>query len=115
MPLAHRDALNSIQQIKTRVQGGNHVQTVEVMPALETPIDYQSLPVTAAAVATLPTVANAVYCDVYVDSGEVRVREDGTNPSASIGQPLLEGFVLRVKPGTKFYGVVASTLSLVFY
>lgn len=54
------------------------------------PLGYQQLTVSSTAVAlTVPTNAEAALVDV--ESNDVRWRDDGTNPTASVGKYLSSG------------------------
>jgi hypothetical protein len=48
---------------------------------------YQALAVSSSAVAlTIPNGARIVY--LYVEGNDIRWRDDGTNPTTSVGSPL---------------------------
>lgn len=50
------------------------------------PLGYQQITVSTTAVA-LTVPSNASYADVIVGTNGIRVRDDGTNPTASVGMP----------------------------
>lgn len=63
---------------------------VTVIPYLATPLGYQQLTsLSAAAAFTAPS--GATYCIFTAESQAVRWRDDGTNPTASVGFPIAVG------------------------
>lgn len=64
-----------------------------VTPGKLTPLGYQQLSTISSATAlTIPAGATVAY--VTAESGTVRYRDDGTNPTTTVGTPLTQGFTL---------------------
>jgi hypothetical protein len=86
------------------------------------PIGFQTLTVSGSAVGlTVPTAAN-IMAIISVENNSVRYRDDGTNPTASIGFLLYPGNTLNLENltvlnATKFIAVdgTDATLSIGYY
>lgn len=72
---------------------------------------------TAAALSTIP--AQATFALINVESGAIRWRDDGTNPTASVGTPLSAGQTLTYDGSLAALKVVSqsgtSVLSVAYY
>lgn len=67
-----------------------HAQSVGIVDAAQTPLGYEQLTTLSSAKAfTVPT--GAVRLVVQAEGDDLRWRDDGTNPTASVGMILLEG------------------------
>ena len=89
-------------------------------PYQATPLGYEQITNLSAAVgfASVPTGATFAY--VEVEGANVRWRDDGTNPTASVGMPVYAGSAPTLFSGDlaalKFIQVVATaTLNVSFY
>jgi len=61
-----------------------------VRGSLGSSLGYQALAVSSAAVSlTVPSRSRIAY--LYVETNDIRWRDDGTNPTASVGTPLTSG------------------------
>jgi len=70
------------------VSGGSPVAPNS--PYLATPLGYQQLPVSTPAVGlTVPT--GATFCYITVVTADVMYRDDGTDPTATVGMPIALG------------------------
>lgn len=94
------------------------------MAETKTPVGYQQLTVSSAAVGlTLPAASNNVtgprYAVIRCATANVRWRDDGTNPSATVGVPLNVGEILEYDgnlSAIKFIRVSAdATLDISYY
>jgi hypothetical protein len=71
---------------RSRTVGGVEIPMVEVDTAIPTVLGgFQNLSVTTAVALTVPSGATHALMTVDTGSGNIRFREDGTNPTASVG------------------------------
>lgn len=86
--------------------------------SVSVPVGYQQItPLTAATALTVP--ARASYAVITVEGQPVRWRDDGTNPTASVGNPLPVGATLIYDgnlAAIKFIQTaVAGTINVAYY
>jgi hypothetical protein len=66
------------------------------MSRVSRPLGYQQLNVTTGAAATLTIPRGALFATIYVMGAPVRLRDDGTAPTSSVGQLVQPGTVIPV-------------------
>lgn len=83
---------------------------------MTTPVGYQQITNLSSATAlTVPTTGAQLpsYCIITADTEDVRWRDDGTNPTASVGYPLAAGSELRYDGDLKKIKFIEQTASAV--
>ena len=74
-----------------RIDPGHRVRVVERAD----PIGFEALTVSTVAVGLSPT-DGATQAEITVDGADVRVRSDGTDPTATVGHLILDGAVISL-------------------
>lgn len=83
---------------------------------MTTPVGYQKITSLSSAVGlTVPTTGAQLpsYCIITPETQAVRWRDDGTNPTASVGYPLAAGSELRYDGDLKAIKFIEQTSSAV--
>ena len=75
---------------KRRTNPAVTMEAVQTMLTTLTPLGYQQVTSTAAAFA-LTVPAGATIAEIAVEAQAVRYRDDGTDPTATIGMPVASG------------------------
>lgn len=81
------------------------------------PLGYQQLTIDATTSTALTVPAGTAYCIGSCTAQALRWRDDGTNPTASVGFPeaVAQEFVINNPAAIKLIGQVASTVLNVCY
>ncbi len=87
-------------------------------PYVFTPIGYQQItPLAVATGLTIPTGAPKLV-EICVSTAGVRYRDDGTNPTASVGVPVAAGVCFQYSgslSAIKFIGIISTAVLDVLY
>lgn len=82
----------------------------EVVPGADTPVGYQQI--TSASTSQALTIpANARWAIIVPESQAVRFRDDGSDPTATVGTPLAVGQPLLYTGNLKAFRVIEQTAS----
>lgn len=79
----------------------------------QTPLGYQQLDATTAAGLTVP--AGASQCVILTEDTGVRFRDDGTNPTASVGMPLPANVFYLYAGNLSAVKFIGGTIEVLFY
>lgn len=92
--------------------------TMQFVPGSSTPVGYQQI-ASFATLQTLTVPAGARFAEIYVSGNACRYRDDGTNPTASVGFPLVVGTNFEYTGSLGDFAIIpetgSATIDVVYY